>query len=205
MPVPEPGVRSRLGSSLNPPALPLSDMARRFARMRPGAPPFDPGFTGVPSDGMCLNVFLVLRKPDDPRRVLLGRVARDVRWEEAGALDLVRLDRIGERWMLPASQLILLEGPEEGARRVGREQLGVELRTLPSPLVVSDSYARKGTEATDPHWDLHFIYDLPGPAGVPASPLWKELEYVPVTGTSKSAIARDHGDILELVGLRFGP
>ncbi|MGA8275385.1 MAG: hypothetical protein WB789_07285 [Thermoplasmata archaeon] len=153
---------------------------------------------------MCLNVFVVLRDPAGPDRVLLGRVAPDPRWEEIGALDRPRLERMGDRWMLPSSQLILLEGPDEAARRVGNEQLGIDLNPLPEPQVFSETYPRRRSENADPHWDLHFIFTLQGPPTLPRSTLWKDLEYVPVANTPRTAFGRDHGDILELVGLRPG-
>jgi hypothetical protein len=176
-------------------------MSRRFARLRPGNAPFDAGFYGVPSDGMCLNVFLVVRSPDDGSRVLVGSPAADPRWEEVGALDTPRLGRIGDRWMLPSSQLVLLEGPAEAARRVAHEQLGIDLDEVPGPQVFSDTYPRRGPPGLDPHWDLHFVYSLQGPRAPAPAPLWKSLEYVRVTDTPRTAFARDHGDILELVGL----
>lgn len=177
-------------------------MARRFARLRAGLPPFAPGFFAVPSDGLCLSVFLVLRKPDDPGQVLLGRVALDSRWEEVGGLDRPRLERVGDRWMLPSSQLILLESPAEAARRVGGEQLGIELDPIPRPQVFSETYPRRGPQGADPHWDLHFIFDLPGPPAPPRSDLWNDLTYQTVASIPAVAFGRDHGDILALVGLR---
>jgi 8-oxo-dGTP pyrophosphatase MutT (NUDIX family) len=178
-----------------------SDMARRFARLRPGSAPFAPGFYGVPSDGMCLNVFLVVRSPEGPGRALLGRVAPDPRWVEAGSLDEERISRIGDRWILPSSQLILFESPDDAARRLASEQLGIELDPVPAPQVFSDTYPRRGMPDADPHWDLHFIYSWVGPASPPRSSLWKSLEYVPVAKLPLTAFARDHGDILGLVGL----
>jgi hypothetical protein len=177
-------------------------MVRQFARLHPGAPPFEAGYFGVPSAGMCLNVFLVLRQPDDPHRALLGRVAPDPRWEEVGALTPARLERIGDRWMLPSSQLLLMESPAEGARRLGSELLGTDLTALPAPQVFSETYEPARGPKGDLHWDLHFIFDLKGASTVPKLPLWNELEYVPIERTPRSAIARSHGDILELVGLR---
>jgi hypothetical protein len=177
-------------------------MTRRFARMQSGAPPYRTGFTGVPSDGMCLNVFLVLQKPGDAGRVLLGRVAPDSRWEEAGGLDSSRLERVGTRWMLPSSQLLLLESPDAAAGRLLREQLGINPDTLPAPEVFSETYLRPGSESADPHWDLHFVYLMPGPASPPRSPLWTDLEYTSVPTIPRAEFARGHGDVLELVGLR---
>jgi hypothetical protein len=176
-------------------------MTRRFARFRAGTAPLAPGYFGLPSDGMCLNVFLVVRAPDDPHRALVGRPAADPRWEEVGALDPPRRERLGDRWMLPCSQLVLLEGPEEAARRIGAEQLGIEITTLPSPTVVSEKYPLHDSAEHDLHWDLHFIYPLLGPPHLSQSALWKELEYLPIAQTPRSAFGRGHGDILELVGL----
>jgi 8-oxo-dGTP pyrophosphatase MutT (NUDIX family) len=176
-------------------------MARRFARLRPGAPPFAPGFFGVPSDGMCLNVFLVVQPPDDPSRVLVGRPAPNPRWEEVGALDPSRLERLGDRWMLPSSQLVLLEAPDEAARRLANEQLGLDPGPLPPPRVFSDTYPRRGPPDADPHWDLHLLYLLRGPTAPPRTPLWKTLEYVAVATIPRVAFGRDHGDILDLIGL----
>ena len=176
-------------------------MSRRFARIRMGTPPFPRGYSGPPSDGMCLNVFLVLRAPDDPGRVLLGRVAPSPRWEEVGALDPARIASASGRWMIPASQLLLLEGPQEAARRVGKELLGMEVRSLPSPQVFSETSSRPGSTASDPHWDLHFIFVLAGPAAAPRSDLWQHLDYVRVSATPPADFARNHGDVLELIGL----
>jgi len=150
---------------------------------------------------MCLNAFLIVRSPVDPERALVGRPSPDPRWEEVGALDPVRIQRLGDRWMLPSSQLLLLEGPEEAARRVGSEQLGMALGPLPPPRVVSDTYPLRGPADGDLHWDLHFIYSVSGPPLPPRYPLWRDLEYVPVRSTPRAAFGRGHGDILELVGL----
>jgi hypothetical protein len=176
-------------------------MARRFARLKGGLPPLPPGYVGIPSDGMCLNVFLILRPPNDPGRVLLGRVAPDLRWEEVGGLDPSRVKGVSDRWILPASQLLLLEGPDAAARRIGQELLGIHPDPLPPPTVFSETYRRSSSEGADPHWDLHFMYSLDGPAVPPRHPLWKELEYVRVAETPRTAFARGHGDVLELAGL----
>jgi hypothetical protein len=186
---------------MNPGQVGWAVMSRRFARLRPGPAPFDPGFYGVPSDGMCLNVFLVLRSPEDPTAVLVGSPAPDPRWEEVGALDAPRLARVGDRWMLPSSQLILFEAPDAAVRRVAQEQLGIDLGEVAPPQVFSDTYPRRGPPDLDPHWDLHFVYSLEGPAPPLRSALWKSLQYVRVADVPRTAFARDHGDILDLAGL----
>ncbi|MCI4365897.1 MAG: hypothetical protein L3K10_07580 [Thermoplasmata archaeon] len=184
-----------------PARLVLGAMSRRFARLRPGAPPFAPGDYGVPSDGMCLSAFLVVTAPTDPSRVLLGRMAPNPRWEEVGGLDPARTRRIADRWMLPSRQLQFFESPEEAARGIGEEQLGIQVDPVPTPRIFSETYPRPASAESDPHWDLHFIFVLTGPASPPRSPLWRELTYVSVGTLSRGTFARGHGDILELVGL----
>lgn len=176
-------------------------MTRRFTRLNPGATSIGSGHFPVPSDGMCLSAFLVLRAPHDPKRVLLGHIAPDPRWEELGGLDPGRASRIGNLWMLPSSQLLFFESPTEAAQRIGQELLGLELPGLDGPKVFSEAYRRPSPKGEDPHWDLHFIFTGTGPPRPPAHPLWRTLAYVPVGETPRSQFARNQGDILELAGL----
>lgn len=174
--------------------------SRRFARLSSGAAPLRAGQSPVPTDGMCLNCFLVLMAPDDPRRVLLGRIAPDPRWDALGGLDPGRASRVGNRWMLPSSQLLLFESPDEAAHRLGTELLGIDLPTLEGPRVFSDTYRRADSAGEDPHWDVQFVFTGRGPLGPPTHPLWRELAYVPVHETPRAEFARNQGDVLELVG-----
>ncbi|MGA8709748.1 MAG: hypothetical protein WB786_00735 [Thermoplasmata archaeon] len=178
-----------------------SVMDRRFARLSRTTP--SPGGTAaVPDDGMCLSVFLVLRSPDDPKRVLLGRVDPSAPWGEVGGLDPGRLARVGSGWMLPARQLLLFEGPAEAARVIAREQLDSELPVVWGPAVFSETYRRPGSSAADPHWDIHFVFEGRWPSPTPpSSRMWQELAFVDVARTPRSEIARGQGDVLELVGL----
>jgi hypothetical protein len=177
-------------------------MERRFARLRPGSAPEGPGYYVVPNDGMCLSAYLLLGRPVHPQEVLLGRLDPTAPWFELGSLAADRLGAIGERWMLPASQLLFFEGPDEAARRVAREQLETELPSLPNPRIVSESYARPGSKAVDPHWDLQFIYRTTWPHDrPPKARAWKELDFVDSSTVRRGDIARGHGDILELAGL----
>ncbi len=177
-------------------------MARQFARLRRGSVPDSPDVWVVPNDGMCLNVFLVLRPPDHPGQVLLGKVDPSAPWNDLSALGPDRIGRLLSRWILPASQLLLFESPDEGARRVAREQLGMELPELSAPHVFSEAYSRPGMEGKDPHWDLHFVYEIPWPKDRPLrASAWKELQLVDVGRTSRKEFGRGHADVLELVGL----
>jgi 8-oxo-dGTP pyrophosphatase MutT (NUDIX family) len=181
-------------------------MARQFARLRRGNTPESTDVSVVPDEGMCLSAFLVIRRPGTPGEVLLGRMDPTADWLEIGGLGPDRVARFGSAWVLPAGQLLLFESPDDAARRLARELLGVELGSLPTPRVFSEAYSRPGGKGNDPHWDLHFVYEVPWPEGRPlrARP-WKELAFVPVAKTPRSAFGRNHGDVLELVGLPPAP
>ncbi|MGA8663661.1 MAG: hypothetical protein WB809_01115 [Thermoplasmata archaeon] len=177
-------------------------MARKFARLRPGTTATSVDEFTVPPDGMCLSAFLVLTAPSDPSSVLLGRSAPDPRWQELGGMGPERMARFANRWMLPASQLLLFEAPVDAARRLGRELLGLELERLEPPQVFSEAYLRTGGGPTDLHWDLHFVFRGPGPTSPPRHPMWRELAYLRVDTIPRAEFARNQGDVLELVGLR---
>ena len=160
-----------------------------------------PDVAVVPDNGMCLSIFLVVRSPDDAGRVLLGKIEPSAPWYDLAALGPERAAGLVDLWMLPASQLLLFESPDDAARRVGREQLEIELTELPRPRVFSETSTRSGAAGSDPHWDLHFVYEVPWPERRPvrARP-WKELAFLPVSDTPRSSFGRGHGDVLELVG-----
>jgi len=174
--------------------------ARKFARLRaePGA-----GDVEVPGDGMCLSTFLVLRSPTAPREVLVGRIDPSGPWWEVAGLDSARVTRIGDRWILPATQLLLFEGPQEAAARIASEMLGKPTMNVGLPRVFSEAYPR-GSTPGDPHWDLHFVFSASWPGGAleaARGKLWKELRFVDVERTPAASFGRGHGDVLALVGL----
>ncbi len=177
-------------------------MVRQFARLRRGSVPESPDYSVVPSDGMCLNVFLVAHAPGRPRSVVLGKIDPAAAWWELAGLGPDRVARLRDRWMLPASQLVLLESPDDAAHRLARELLELELGTLGPPRVFSETYGRGPEEGRDPHWDLHYIYEFDWPDGRPvrAAP-WKELALVDVAATPRADFGRSHADVLELLGL----
>lgn len=154
----------------------------------------------LPGDGLCLNAFLIVRQRGHPDRALLGRIDPAAPWDRLGALETARRAQIGERWMLPCSQLLLFEAPQEAARRLVREQLELEELPLRGPKVFSEAYDRPPAAAADPHWDLHFLFrgELDRP---PVASPWKELAFVEVAATPRDAFARAHGDVLALAGL----
>jgi ADP-ribose pyrophosphatase YjhB (NUDIX family) len=178
-------------------------MTRRFTRLRPGSVAAVPGASVVPDAGMCLSVFLVLTSPDQDRAVLMGRIDPSAPWDEIGALDAGRASAVGDRWMLPSSQLVFFESPEEAARRILKEQLGRSPIPLEGPAVFSEAYRRPTSSDADPHWDFHFVFRGRWPSSTPPrSPAWRELAFVDVGRVDPATIARSQGDVLALVGFR---
>ncbi|HXY11929.1 MAG TPA: hypothetical protein VEJ85_00325 [Thermoplasmata archaeon] len=178
-------------------------MERRYARFRRAPIDQYPGATEVPDKGMCLSVFLVLEHPERPGSVLVGQLDPSGPWWEVGAIDPNRVRAIGERWMLPSCQLILFESPMDAAHRILKEQLGSPPIPLEGPFVFSDPSPRPESPGKDPHWDIHFVYRGRWESRkLPATPVWKRLDFVEVARTARGQFARDQGDVLELVGLR---
>jgi ADP-ribose pyrophosphatase YjhB (NUDIX family) len=151
---------------------------------------------------MCFSVFLVLEPPAREGAVLMGRIDPSAPWGEVGAIPPALLATIGDRWMLPSSQLLLFESPADACRRILKEQLDSEPVPLTGPLVFSDPSVRPGSPGRDPHWDFHFVYrGRWSSSSAPRASAWRHLEFVEVAQTRRAEIARSQGDVLELVGL----
>ena len=178
---------------------------RRFARLRRGVATDSPVTSVVPENGLCLSAFLVIRPKGVDRKVLLGHLNPDAPWSWIGALNPARHENIGEGWMLPSSQLLLFESPEEAAYRIAREQLETELPAIESSDVFSEAYPSQAHPKGDPHWDFHFVFRTRWPsANPPRAYPWKELAFVDLDRLRREEIARFQGDVLELAGLPPG-
>ena len=178
--------------------------SRRFTRLRSENPSHDPGVFTLPADGLCLNVFVIIHPPASPDTVLLGRLNPAADWDHLGALGPERLARIGERWVLPSSQLLFFESPSEGANRIVLEQLEARPIPLRGPDVFSEAYARSpGERAADPHWDIHFVFrgEWTG-RGALHSSAFRELTFVKPRNLAAKEFGRAHDDVLALEGLR---
>ena len=174
---------------------------RRFTRFRPVADADRMVFT-VPDDGLCLSTFLVLRPRGHPDRVLLGHLNPEALWEHIGAVDPRRAALWSKGWMLPSSQLIYYESPDQSARRIAREQLDLELPELSSPILMSDSEQRPTAAPGHLHWDIGYVYLLDGfPEQPPRHPAWTELRFVAVSQTPKREFVRSQDDVLRLAGI----
>ena len=169
---------------------------RKFAGFgSSGSPSFR--MTGIPPAGFCLSSFLLIT--DRSGRVLMGKLDPEYSWDHIGALDDERKRRFSSRWMLPSSHLLYGESPSEAARRILREQLGLETIELSGPVDFSEQYVAN-ENICGMHWDLEFIfrgrYD-----GTVSHPAWKELAFVD-PNAPKDEFARNHQDILRLAGMR---
>ncbi len=134
--------------------------------------------------------------------MLLGRLDPAAPWYHLGGLDPSRVATIGAKWLLPASQWLFFEGPQESAARIAREQLESPLPPVTGPTVVSESTPRPSAESRDPHWDVHFLFEGLWPSATPPKArAWRELRFVDVAHLPRLEIGRGHGDILDLVGL----
>jgi ADP-ribose pyrophosphatase YjhB (NUDIX family) len=155
----------------------------------------------IPSGGMCLSVFLVIREKGGGR-VLMGKVNPDYEgWEHIGAISRDRLMRIADRWMLPASHLMVKEAPDAAAHRVLDEQLGLRRLPLSGPQVYSEVYDIPAANIKD-HWDIEFIYMGELDREPPNHPAWRQIAFVDADSLGDAEFARNHSDILVNVGVR---
>ncbi len=157
----------------------------------------------IPEGGLCLSSFVVITEESNPRRVLLGHLNPNARWDHIGALDEARVKAHSGGWMIPSSHLMIHESPQEAASRILREQLNLEGLPLSEPRVVSEVSTPRRFPNLPAHWDLEFIF-LGHTDRLPQSDAWTELRFIDLAKTPKSEIARSHEDILESAGLKFG-
>jgi predicted pyridoxine 5'-phosphate oxidase superfamily flavin-nucleotide-binding protein len=185
-------------------AAPALGTDRRFARFAEDRPP-GAGYWPLPDDGLCLSSFVLLSPRDSPNEVLLGRLDPAGGWDRIGALDPLRVQRNAEGWMLPSCHLRYFEAPDEAARRVLDEQLGLAGLALGPPSVFSERYRPRRHPERGEHWDLEFLYRATAPAGwAPRHPAWRELRFLDPSATPRAEFARSHEEVLELAGYRIG-
>ena len=151
----------------------------------------------VPDGGLCLSVFLVISRTGIPTDVLLGRLNNDAPWDHIGALDKARVERHSKGWMLPSSHLVLGESPDDAAKRVLLEQLGLADQPLNGPHVFSEVYDVPAT-GEKKHWDIEFVFQGERDEA-PSYWVWRELKFA---ATKREEFARGHEDILSHINRR---
>lgn len=155
----------------------------------------------IPDGGFCLSAFVVLTKTANKEEILLGKINPEANWEYVGALNKNFATNIAKGWMIPSSHLIFGEDPKDAAKRILREQLGLEKLELKGPFVVSFQYPSSRMPQYM-HWDIEFIFS--GEVNnVAKNELWNELQFVNIKNVSRKDFARGHEDILEALGYRI--
>lgn len=175
---------------------------RRFCRFARDSPEGSDSVytTEIPEGGLCLSSFLALT--DVEGRVLMGHLDPKAPWDHIGALDAGRAQTHSKGWMLPSSHLMLYESPQDAARRVLKEQVGVQA-DLADPIVVAEVGTPKRFPSLLKHWDFEFIFKGRGPAVAPRHDSWVELRYIDTKRTPRREIARSHDEVLENAGFEF--
>jgi ADP-ribose pyrophosphatase YjhB (NUDIX family) len=164
---------------------------RKFAHFKRNVA--EPRIKEIPNGGFCISTFLIISKRGHPNHVLMGHLNRNAPWDHIGALDLDRVERHSKGWMLPSSGLIFGESPQEAAKRILEEQLGLHDQNLEGPQIYSEIYG------DEEHWDLEFLF-LGERENAPSHNAWLELKFVDLSKTHQEEIARLHEDVLAHVG-----
>lgn len=176
---------------------------RRFCRFTRGSAPYS--IHEIPNDGFCLSSFVLLSPAQHPEQVLVGRLNPSAPWDHLGGLGADRVEAHRHGWMIPSSQLIFGESPQDAATRILREQLaGVTAHLLP-PTIVSEVYSAKRFPQTREHWDLEFLYrgEVLGALPLPST-AWNELTFLDPRDHPRGDFARSHEEVLESAGFRVG-
>jgi len=164
---------------------------RRFTRFTKTGPV--PRIEEIPEGGFCISSFVVLNRRGKPNEVLMGKLDTTADWERIGGLSRERAEMNSKGWMLPGCHLLYGESPQDAAKRILDEMLGMQDQTLQGPSVFSDVSGPKD------HWDIGFIF-----AGerneVEPHPAWRELRFVDTTKLQLADFARNHQDVLAHIG-----
>lgn len=175
---------------------------RKFCRFSSSKDAFGLVIKEIPEGGFCLSIFLLISKKSNKPNVLLGKINPEADWEHVGALDRKRAEMFKDGWMLPSSHLILYESPQEAAKRVLKEQLGLSGIKLNGPIVVSEVYRNPRHTSAENHWDIEFIFTSTYDMEINNFPaFWRELRFVELDTLKKEEITRSHGDIIENAGI----
>jgi hypothetical protein len=155
----------------------------------------------IPPGGMCLSVFVLLSKGTE-NNILLGKVnPKYNQWTHIGALDENRLERFSKAWMIPSRHFVLYETPEQAAKTVLKEQLGLEGVQLTGPKVATEVYDIEKIGLKN-HWDFDFIFFGRMTEDVRPHPAWTQLRFLDVGSLPDAEFARNHQDILVNAGVR---
>lgn len=154
---------------------------------------------GYPGGGFCVSVFLLVA---DEGRVLVGRMREAPRWTQEWNPNLAHYDadmlaRAFSALRFPASYLREGEAPDAAARRVARDQLGLDDVALGAPVILSEAGPSRRSPGFQ-HWDLVFVYRVDGRAPAVVPDHWAELAAREVASLRPEEFAMLHGELLPL-------
>jgi ADP-ribose pyrophosphatase YjhB (NUDIX family) len=154
----------------------------------------------VPKGGTCLSVFLVLKGKDG---VLVGKMAKPEIWVEKFMVGEAFAPKYvsSNKWILPASHLKYGEKPEDAAKRVLNEQVGVSNAKL-SLLQVQSHLSQDPNDPESAHWDMCFVYAGQLRGKQFQRPEWfSELVFQKPKALKSEDFTRGHGDVLTELGI----
>jgi hypothetical protein len=96
---------------------------------------------------------------------------------------------------------MLLESPQDAARMVLKEQLGLDNVELTGPKMMTEVYDIELLGLKN-HWDFEFIFTGKITSDVRPHPAWRELKFVDVSSLPDAEFGRNHQDILVYAGAR---
>ena len=149
----------------------------------------------VPKGGTCISTFLVLTGKSG---ILVGKMTKPEIWVErffVGENFAPQYASSG-KWLLPASHLKYGEKPDDAARRVLTEQIGINDTKLAFSQVQSH-LSQDPNDTESAHWDICFIYGGQLRVKQLSKPEWfSELTFQKPKNLRCEDFTRDHGDIL---------
>jgi len=153
----------------------------------------------VPKGGTCLSSFLVLTGKGG---VLVGKMAKPEVWVErfyVGETFAPKYASSG-KWLLPASHLTFGEKPEDAAKRILTEQLGLKDVKL-SLVQVQSHLSGDSTNPDDAHWDVCFVYEGKVKGDLKKPEWFSELAFIKPNSLTVDDFTRGHGDVLKESGV----
>lgn len=183
-------------------------VTERWARIGPRDPSW---LIHVPSTGLCLSAFVIIRKRGS---ILLGRPHAHDSWPEKGGFPKRHAARIEKDglWLLPATHLLMEEAPDRAARRIANQWAGVKgvpkfvmvqshLRLPRQPRSVLRSKKQSQRKRTRlHHWDICFVYELKAGTNPKPKPWWLETRFISPPKIRGMPLGRGHKDILKAAG-----
>jgi ADP-ribose pyrophosphatase YjhB (NUDIX family) len=152
----------------------------------------------VPKGGTCISAFLVLAGKGG---FLAGKMTQPNVWVEKFLVgeNFAPKYAASGKWILPASHLKYGEKPEDAAKRILTEQLGLSKVKL----TFTEVQSHLSGNPNDPegaHWDICFIYVGRVKGNVPKPEWFSELAFLKPKDLSVEDFTRGHGDVLKELG-----